>query len=140
MSGFEFDVQPRGKKPQSQRQLRVGEEIRHALSDVFMRGECHHPLLSSASITVSEVRLSPDLRNATAYFTPLAGHKKKEILAALSEASGEIRHLVTKKIVLKFSPRISFRLDESFEHAGLIHQILMSPDVQRDIASPKSDE
>ena len=125
---------------QSQRQLRVGEEIRHALADIMIRGDVHHPDLTSASVTVSEVRVSPDLRNATAYILPLAGENKEKILRALADSNGQIRHLVTKKIILKFSPRITFRLDESFDAAGRINNILHSPDVRRDIVPDKSDD
>ena len=124
---------PNQPKPPSQRMLKVGEEIRHALADVLMRGEVRHPDLIDTSVTVSEVRMSPDLRNATAYIAPLAGAKKDVVLKALAESAGGIRHLVTKKIILKFSPRISFRLDESFEVANRINDLLHSPEVIRDL-------
>ncbi len=112
------------QKGQSQRQLRVGEELRHALSDVLMRGECRHPDLIDASVTVSEVRVSPDMRNATAFVAPLAGSKKDVIMAALIASAGELRHLVGRKVILRSTPRMHFKLDESFENAFRIQQLL----------------
>lgn len=111
-------------KTQSQRQLRVGEELRHALSGVLMRGECRHPDLIDASVTVSEVRVSPDLRNATAFVAPLAGSRQELILKALIASAGELRHLVGRKVILRSTPRLSFRLDDSFENAFRIQQLL----------------
>lgn len=111
-------------KGPSQRQLRVGEEIRHALSEIFMRGELGDPRIEEASITVSEVRISPDLRNATAYIMPLNGDKKEEVLDHLQHSNGMIRTLAAKKIHLKFSPRIHFKLDQSFETASHIDGLL----------------
>jgi ribosome-binding factor A len=140
-----FDFASSGQKSQntkapSQRQLKVGEEIRHALSEILLRGDVHHPDLVDSSITVSEVRVSPDLRNATAYIAPLGGQNKERILKALGESCGEIRHQVTRKIVLKFSPRISFRLDNSFDEANRINSLLHSPDVKRDISTPATGQ
>src|SRR4051812_40386362 len=118
MNPHDYGQSGQGKsKGQSQRQLRVGEELRHALSDVLMRGECHHADLIDASITVSEVRVSPDMKNATAFVAPLAGSKKDVILHALVEAAGELRHLVGRKVILRSTPRLHFKLDESFENA-----------------------
>lgn len=111
-------------KGPSQRQLRVGEEIRHGLSEIFMRGELGDPRIEEASITVSEVRISPDLRNATAYVMPLNGDKKEMVIELLANSNGIIRTLISKKIHLKFSPRIHFKLDESFETATHIDGLL----------------
>lgn len=126
------------KKGNGQRPKRVGEEIRHALSQIFMRGECHSPEVNSASITVSEVRVSPDLKNATAFVMPLAGDKKEELLAALMEIAPEIRHLVSKRVKLRHAPRIHFKLDESFDEAERINTLLKKPQVARDLL--KQDE
>jgi ribosome-binding factor A len=123
----------KGKGSSGQRPLRVGEEIRHALADIFMRGECHMPELSNASITVSEVRVSPDLKNATAFVMPLAGENKEELLQALIEAAPELRHLVSKKVKLRHAPRIHFKLDTSFEEAQRINTLLNKPEVARDL-------
>jgi ribosome-binding factor A len=110
----------------SSRPLKVGETIRHALSEIFLRGECHVPILDSASITVSEVRVSPDLKNATAYVMPLAGSNKEVILEALKINSGLIRTALARKVTLKFTPKIFFKIDESFEEAGKINILLKS--------------
>ena len=111
-------------KGPSQRQLRVGEEVRHGLSEIFMRGELGDPRIEEASITVSEVKISPDLRNATAYIMPLNGEKKQMVLEILANSNGIIRTLISKKIHLKFSPRIHFKLDHSFETATHIDGLL----------------
>ena len=122
----------RGAGP-SQRQLRVGEVIRRALSDVLMRGDLHHPDLDGVSITVGEVRCTPDLRQATAYVMPLGGANAEAILTALDEARREIRHQVNAAITLKFSPEIRFRLDESFDRMDATRAMLADPDVARDL-------
>lgn len=127
------------KQPPGQRQLRVGEEIRHALSSIFMRGELHEAELRDASITVSEVRVSPDLKNATAYVMPLGGGNREEVLDALRELSPTLRTLVGSKIRLKYTPRISFRLDESFDEAHRINSLLQKPEVVRDIKDGDDD-
>lgn len=120
-------------RPPSSRPLKVGETIRHALSEIFLHGESHIPELESVSITVSEVRLSPDLKNATAYVMPLAGSNKEEIMQALKEHAPYIRHLLARKITLRYMPRIHYRLDESFEEAGRINRLLKDPAVARDL-------
>ena len=120
-------------KMPTQRQLRVAEELRHAISDVFRRGEVHHPMIDDASITVSEVRISPDLKNATAYVTPLAGANAEEVLVLLNEMAPDIRRMVNKKIVLKYSPKLYFKLDKSFDEAYKINALLNSPSVKRDL-------
>lgn len=128
------------KKGPSQRQLRVGEEIRSALAQIFAHGETHNPILDGSSITVSQVRISPDLKNATAYVMPLAGSHKKEVLDALIENAGRLRGMVSRKIILRTSPRISFKLDDSFEVAGRINALLNSDRVQADVNKPADEE
>ena len=128
------------KRPPSQRQLRVGEEIRAALAQIFMRGETHNPVLDGASITVSEVRISPDLKNATAYIMPLAGSNKSSILAELKENAPRLRGLVSRHIILRTSPRISFVLDTSFEEANRINMLLNSERVKADVTKPRDEE
>lgn len=123
-----------------QRPLRVGEEIRHILSDIFMRGECRSPDLFDVAITVSEVRVAPDMKNATAFFMPLAGQNKEALLLALRKASPEIRYLVSKKVNLRHTPKIHFELDESFEVAERIENLLKSPEVARDLAKTPDKE
>lgn len=126
------------KKPAGQRQLRVGEEIRHTLSSVFLRGECMDPDLQGVSITVSEVRISPDLKNATAFVMPLGGKNKDTILAALAREAPMLRTLVGTQMRAKFTPRLSFKLDNSFDEAGRIHTLLRKPDVIGDLTLNKA--
>lgn len=131
----DFRKQPSGTRP-----LKVGEAIRHALAEIFMRGEIHSIDLLGASITVAEVRVSPDMKNATAYVMPLAGERKQELLEALKVASPEIRYLVSKKIELRYMPKIFFQLDESFEVADKINTLLSKPEVARDLAKDNGEK
>ena len=121
------------KKPVTQRQLRVGEEIRHILAGIFMRGECHDRDINSTPITVSEVRISPDLKNATAYVMPLGGMNTEKVMPALIRNVSIFRKLVSDKMKLRYAPRISFRLDNSFEEAHRIELLLNLPEVVRDL-------
>lgn len=120
-------------KAPSQRQLRVGEEIRHVLAGIFLRGECHDRDITSTPITVSEVRISPDLKNATAYVMPLGGMNKEVVMEALIRNMPILRKLVSDQMKLRYAPRISFRLDNSFEEAHRIEKLLNSPEVARDL-------
>lgn len=115
-------------KPPSQRQLRVGEEVRHALSTILMqRKYFDHPLLEGVEgITVSEVRVSADLRNATAFVTPLGGTVPSNYIEGLNDMSPKLRNMVNKMVVLKFSPKIIFRHDHSYENASRIDALLQS--------------
>ena len=121
------------QKPPSQRQLRVGEEIRHVLSSIFMRGECHDRDINATPITVSEVRISPDLKNATAYVMPLGGLNLEAVMAALIRNAPILRKLVSDQMNLRYAPRISFRIDNSFEEAQRIETLLNKPEVARDL-------
>lgn len=130
----------RNKRAPTQRQLRVGEELRHAISDVLRRGETHDPALESISITVSEVRISPDLKNATAYVTPLAGGEEAEsVVELLNHAAPNIRKVMNKKVVLKYSPKIYFKLDRSFDEANRVNELLNRPEVARDVGGHDHD-
>jgi ribosome-binding factor A len=123
-------------RPQSgagQRQLRVAEVIRRALSDILARGEVHDPELAGVSITVAEARVSPDLRHATVYVLPLGGVNTDGVLAALTRNRAEIRRLVTDRIDLKFSPDLSFRPDTRFDQMDRTRDLLRSPRVRRDL-------
>lgn len=124
----------------TQRQLRVGELIRRTLSDVLMRGDVHDPDLNRISITVGEVRTSPDLKVATAYVTPLGGQGAEEMLAALRRNKGELRHLVSRALTLKFAPELRFRLDETFDRLDETRRMFADERVQRDIAQPDADD
>lgn len=108
----------------TQRQLRVGEEIRAVLAQMFAHGETHLVELDSASITVSEVRISPDLKNATAYVMPLAGQNKEAVMKALTENASRIRHLMIKRITLRTAPKLYFKLDTSYEVAHRVSELL----------------
>lgn len=120
-------------KPPSQRMLKVGEVIRQALAEIFARDEAHIVGLHGASITVSEVRVSPDLRNATVFVMPLAGQDKEHVLDVLKAHNSQIRNILRKKVILKFFPSVHYKLDNSFEEAGRVQEILSNPNVQRDL-------
>ncbi|WP_114392163.1 30S ribosome-binding factor RbfA [Oleisolibacter albus] len=119
-------------KGPSQRQLRVGEEIRHALADIFRRGEFRDPALQDLNITVTEVRISPDLKNATAFIMPLGGGHA-ELIPALNRASAFLRSQVAQEVRLPYAPRVSFQMDTSFDYASKIDRILHDPQVARDL-------
>ncbi|HLS18524.1 MAG TPA: 30S ribosome-binding factor RbfA [Paracoccaceae bacterium] len=117
----------------SQRQLRVGELIRRTLADLLLRGDLHDPDLAGASITVGEVRTSPDLRVATVFVLPLGGHDAEKILAALNRARSEIRRNLAREIRLKFSPDLRFVLDETFDQMDRTREMLADERVQGDL-------
>jgi len=117
----------------TQRQLRVGEVIRRALSEILARGDVHDPDLGLASITVSEVQVTPDLRHATAFVLPLGGVNTGEVVRALGRNRVEIRRLVTDRIDLKFSPELDFRADTRFDQMDRTRDLLRSPSVRRDL-------
>lgn len=117
----------------SQRQLRVGELIRRTLSDVLLRGDVHDPELNRHSITVSEVKASPDLKVATAYVLPLGGRDASEALSALRENAPELRHLIAKAMTLKYAPQLRFVLDETFDRMDDTRRMLSEDRVRRDV-------
>jgi ribosome-binding factor A len=119
----------------SQRQLRVGELIRRTLSDVLARGDIHDPDLNRYSITVGEVRTSPDLRVATAYVVPLGGKGQDDILELLNRNRGELRRAVSKNLTLKFSPELRFKLDDTFDRMDDTRRMFEQDNVRRDIES-----
>jgi ribosome-binding factor A len=124
----------------SQRQLRVGELIRHELADMLTRGDIHDPVIEGHMITVPEVRMSPDLRLATIYIMPLGGRDEKPVLEALERNKRYVRGVVARRVNLKFAPEIRFRLDERFGEAERIEKLLRTPAVQRDLAAEKDEE
>jgi ribosome-binding factor A len=113
----------RAKAP-SQRQLRVGEELRHALAQLLSRGELRDPDLAGVPITVTEVRASPDLKNATAYVMPLGGGEETPILKALQRAAPFLRGRLAREVTLKFTPALTFEIDHSFAEAERIETLL----------------
>jgi ribosome-binding factor A len=117
----------------SARQLRVGELIRHALAEMLVRGDIHDPIIETHMITVPEVRMSPDLRLATIYVTPLGGRDEEEVLAALDNNKRYMRGEISRRVNLKFAPEIRFRIDERFDEAERIGKLLQTPAVQRDL-------
>src|SRR5712675_311877 len=120
----------------SQRQLRVGELVRHAMSDLLTRGEVHDPVLEGHLITVPEVRMTPDLRLATVYVMPLGGRDQADVLAALERNKKFLRGEIGHRVNLKFAPDIRFRIDERFDEAERIEKLLQTPAVQRDLNKP----
>src|SRR6188472_1886238 len=138
----------RSKKPkreiatagQSQRQLRVGELVRHAVAELLARGEVHDPVIEGHLITVPEVRMSPDLRLATVYVMPLGGKDEEEVVAALERNKKFLRGEIAHRVNLKFAPEIRFRVDERFDEAERIEKILRTPEVRRDLESKRDDE
>lgn len=117
----------------SQRQLRVSEVIRRQLSDVLMRGDVHDPELNRFSITVGEVRVSPDLKVATAYVVPLGGQNADDMFALLDRNKGELRRAVSKGLTLKFAPELRFRLDETFDNLDEARRLFSDETVRRDV-------
>lgn len=124
---------PSGAKGPSQRMLRIGELIRHKLSELLSRGEIHDDVLASHVITIPEVRLSPDLKLATVYVMPLGGNDVKRVIEALTRNKKYIRAEVAHTLNLRYAPDLRFREDETFEEATRIDRLLDSERVQRDI-------
>ena len=117
----------------SQRQLRVGELIRRALSDVLMQGTIHDPDLNRISVTVSEVTASPDLKIATAYVCPLGGQGGEDLIALLAKNKSEIRRSISKKLTLKYTPDLRFRIDETFDRMDETRRLFSQENVKQDL-------
>lgn len=124
----------------SQRQQRVAELVRHALAEVLARGEIQDDVLASHVVTIPEVRMSPDLRLATAYVMPLGGKDEGPVLKALDRHKKILRQEVARRVNLKFAPELRFRRDESFDEAARIDALLRSEKVRRDTQSPADHE
>ena len=134
---------PKGQaKVPSQRQLKVGEEVRHALAWALERGEVHDPAVAATPLTITEVSVSPDLKNATAYVVPLGGEvgNMEDILDGLRRAGPFLRHSVAGRVRLRYTPRLNFSPDTSFENAGRIDTLLHRPEVARDLDGRTSDK
>ncbi|HEY1981425.1 MAG TPA: 30S ribosome-binding factor RbfA [Xanthobacteraceae bacterium] len=119
----------------SQRQLRVGELIRHELAALLSRGDIHDPVIETHMITVPEVRMSPDLRLATIYIMPLGGRDGEAVVDALDRNKRYVRGEIARRVNLKFAPEIRFRVDDRFDEAERIEKLLRTPVVQRDLTS-----
>src|SRR5690242_21963984 len=124
----------------SQRALRAGEVIRHAIADILSRGEVHDPVIQGHVITVPEVRMSPDLKLATIYVMPLGGRDEKAVVEALERNKRYLRGEIAHRVNLKFAPEIRFRLDERFDEAERIEKLLHTERVQRDLKGGDDDE
>lgn len=124
----------------SQRMLRVGELVRHALSGFLMRREILDPVIEGQNITVPEVRMTPDLKHANCYVMPLGGGDATEVVAALNRHKKFIRGRIVPAINLKYAPELRFLVDETFEEAGRIDALLRSDKVQRDLADDEDDD
>jgi ribosome-binding factor A len=123
----------------SQRQLRVGEELRHALAHILERGDIHDPDIAGRSVTVTNVTVSPDLRQATIYVIPLGGGDMGQLLTGLRRVRPFLRHQVAKRVQLRLVPDFIFAADVSFDQASRIEELLRRPDIARDL-TPAEDE
>ena len=127
-------------KPPTQRSLRVGEEIRHALARIIERGELRDPELASRAVTLTEVRDSPDLRNANMFFTPFGGGDPAPLVAALKRARSYLRHELAREVDLRCVPELWVEVDTSLDNASRIDALLRSPEVRRDLERHDEDE
>src|SRR5512144_1854444 len=124
----------------SQRQLRVGELVRHALAEMLTRGDVHDPVIERHMITIPEVRVSADLRLATIYVIPMGGRDAEEVVAAFERHKKYLRAEIAHRINLKFAPDLRFRVDDRFAEAERIERLLRSPDVKRDLSHDEDGE
>jgi ribosome-binding factor A len=128
-----FSIEAGPERSIGQRRLRVGEELRHALSGILRRGECRDPALRETSVAVTEVRFSSDLRNATVFVMPLGGANATEIVAGLKRGTPFLKRLVAREVALRYTPNLIFELDLSFDQADRIAALLARPEVERDL-------
>ncbi|MBY0392221.1 MAG: 30S ribosome-binding factor RbfA [Novosphingobium sp.] len=126
--------QPASPETRSVRLLKVGEQVRHILSELLMRQEVHDEVLTAHSVSVTEVRMSPDLRHATAYIKPLLGANEEAVLKALRTNTAFFQKEVAQRLRLKYAAKVKFLADESFDVASHIDKLLADPRVARDIA------
>lgn len=122
-----------GERGGGQRRLRVGETLRHEMSRLLRQGECRDPVLREANITVTEIALSPDLRNARVFVMPLGGANAAEILAALERSAAFLRGRLAREVTLRHMPSLAFALDRSYDHAERIAALLARPEIERDL-------
>jgi ribosome-binding factor A len=121
----------------SVRLLRVGEQVRHVLSEIFTRQQVHDDTLTAHSVSVTEVRMTPDLRQAAVYVKPLLGAHEEEVLQALRQNTAYLQREVAKRLGLKYATKLKFRADESFDEADRIDRLLADPRVKRDLGEEK---
>jgi ribosome-binding factor A len=130
----------RGNRAPSQRQLRVGEELRHIIATVLERGDIRDPDVAGRPVTVTEVTVSPDLRNATVFVVPLGGGDTQSLLDGLKRVRPFLRHEVARMMQLRVVPDLAFAADISFDRASRIQELLSSPEVRRDIGRSVDDD
>ena len=123
---FDYKINSKSKNnsTKSQRQLRVGEELRHLISNALLRESFYDQIIENNTITVTEVNVSPDLKNAKVYIMPLGGENKLEVLDSLNKSNGRIKKLISSNINLRQIPKLQFKIDETFEYAKKIENIL----------------
>jgi ribosome-binding factor A len=131
---------PTNRKEASQRQLRVGELIRHAMAEMLVRGDIHDPVIEGHMITIPEVRMTADLKLATIYVMPLGGKDVSAVIEALNDNKRFLRGEIAHRVNLKFAPDIRFRADERFDEAERIEKLLRTPAVRRDVEREDHDE
>tara|TARA_Y100001968_G_C18964144_1_gene529174 strand:- start:23 stop:421 length:399 start_codon:yes stop_codon:yes gene_type:complete len=121
---FNSDKKTNNSSVKSQRQLKVGEELRHLISNALLRESFYDEHIKNNNITITEVNVSPDLKNAKVYVMPLGGKNKPDVINSLSKATGRLRKIISNSISLRQTPKLSFKIDETFENAKKIHDIL----------------
>ena len=124
----------------SVRVLRVGEQVRHVLSEILARGDVHDDVLAKHPVSITEVRMSPDLRHATVFVKPLLGKGEEAVIKALRTNTAYLQKTVASKVRMKYAAKLKFLPDESFDEAGHIDKLLRDPKVARDLASGEGDE
>ena len=126
VNNFDYKINSKSKNnsTKSQRQLRVGEELRHLISNALLRESFYDQIIENNTITVTEVNVSPDLKNAKVYIMPLGGENKFEVLDSLNKSNGRIKKLISSNINLRQIPKLQFKIDETFEYAKNIENIL----------------
>ncbi|WP_157216699.1 30S ribosome-binding factor RbfA [Flavisphingomonas formosensis] len=131
---------PRTESPETQsiRTLRVGEQVRHALSDILSRGEVHDDVLARHMVSITEVRMSPDLRHATVFVKPLLGDEEEAVVKALRTNTAYLQREVARRVNLKYAAKLKFLADESFDEGSRIDMLLRDPKVARDL-DPSGD-
>ena len=126
VNNFDYKINSKSKNnsTKSQRQLRVGEELRHLISNALLRESFYNEIIENNTITITEVNVSPDLKNAKVYIMPLGGENKLEVLDSLNKSNGRIKKLISSNINLRQIPKLQFKIDETFEYAKKIENIL----------------
>ena len=121
---YKINFKSKNNSTKSQRQLRVGEELRHLISNALLRESFYDQIIENNTITITEVNVSPDLKNAKVYIMPLGGENKLEVLDSLNKSNGRIKKLISSNINLRQIPKLQFKIDETFEYAKNIENIL----------------